>query len=61
MAARRKRGGSHKVRSQAQAELFGAVIAGRNTRAKGMKPASARKKLRGVKVGKLPKRIGKKK
>jgi hypothetical protein len=51
---------TRKAVSQAQAGLFGAVIAGKATKAKSLKKKKAREKLRGVKVSKLPKRIGKK-
>jgi len=46
-----------KVKSQKQAGLFGAAAAGKSTRAKGLTRHEARKRLRGVKVSKLPKRV----
>lgn len=45
-----------KAKSKKQAGLFGAIIGGRARKKTGMSAASARKHLRGVKVGKLPKR-----
>jgi len=48
-----------KVKSQAQAGLFGAVIAGKQTKAKSLTQKKAKEKLRGVKVKKLPKKVGK--
>jgi 50S ribosomal subunit-associated GTPase HflX len=50
-----------KAKSQAQARLFGAVAGGRSTKAKGMTKAEAKRRLRGVKVKKLPKRVKKRK
>jgi hypothetical protein len=48
-----------KAKSKAQARLFGAVAGGKRTKAKGMKREEAKKRLRGVKIKKLPKRKGK--
>ena len=45
--------------SKAQAGLFGAIAAGKKTKATGMSPEEARKRLRGAKVSKLPKRVRK--
>ena len=42
--------------SKAQAGLFGAVAAGKATKATGLKAKDAAKKLAGTKVGKLPQR-----
>lgn len=50
-----------KARSRAQARLFGAVAAGRSTKAKGMSRAEARTRLRGVKMKKLPARARRRK
>lgn len=45
-----------KAKSKAQARLFGAIAGGKKTKARGMSKAEARRRLRGVKVKKLPKR-----
>ncbi len=45
-----------KAKSKAQAALFGAVAAGKSTKATGLTQTEARKRLRGVNVKKLPKR-----
>lgn len=47
---------SPKARSKAQAGLFGAIAAGRARRRTGITRAEARRRLRGVKVRKLPRR-----
>jgi hypothetical protein len=49
-----------KPKSKKQARLFGAVAAGKATKAKGMSPAEARERLRGAKVKSLPMRKKKK-
>jgi len=43
-----------KVKSKKQAGLFGAVAGGAKTKAKGLTKAEAKKRLKGVKVSKLP-------
>lgn len=48
-----------KAVSQKQASFFGAVAAG-TAKAKGLSKAEAKRKLKGVKVAKLPKSTGKK-
>jgi hypothetical protein len=48
-----------KVKSQKQAGLFGAAAAGKKTKAKGLTRHEAKKRLRGVKVSKLPRRARK--
>ena len=50
-----------KAKSKAQAGFFGAVIAGTTRKPTTMTKAQARKHLRGVKIKKLPVRIGIKK
>ncbi len=45
-----------KVKSRAQAGLFGAVIGGKRTKAKKLTVSKAKEALKGVKVSKLPKR-----
>ena len=45
-----------KAKSKAQARLFGAVAAGKRTKASGLTRTEAKERLRGVKVSKLPKR-----
>ena len=47
---------SPKPGSRKQARLFGAVAAGKSTKATGMKPAEARERLRGTNVKRLPAR-----
>jgi len=47
-----------KAKSKAQARFFGAVAGGQAKR-KGLSPAEARKRLRGVHVKRLPPRAGK--
>ncbi len=47
------------AKSKAQARLFGAVAAGKKTKAKGLTRHEAKKRLRGVNVSKLPKRARK--
>lgn len=49
---------SPKAKSKAQAALFGAVAAGKHTKAKGLSPAEAKERLRGVNVKRLPKHKG---
>jgi hypothetical protein len=49
-----------KAKSKKQARLFGAVAAGKSTKAKGMSRAEAKERLRGVKLSKLPTRKRKK-
>lgn len=49
-----------KPKSKAQARLFGAIAAGKSTKAKGMSKAEAKARLRGAKVKKLPARAKKK-
>lgn len=51
-----------KVKSKAQAGLFGLVAAGKPTQLEltGLSKKKAKEKLRGVKVGKLPRRVGRK-
>ena len=49
-----------KAKSKAQARLFGAVAAGKKTKAKGLSRAEAKERLRGVKVKRLPQRAKKK-
>lgn len=44
------------AKSRAQARLFGAVAAGKRTKATGLSRAQAREALRGQKVSKLPAR-----
>ena len=48
-----------KAVSKKQAALFGAVAAGKRTKASGLTRTEAKERLRGVKVSKLPKRKGK--
>ena len=50
-----------KIKSKAQAGLFGAVASGKSTKAKGLSPKQAKKNLKGLNVKKLPARIGKRK
>lgn len=50
-----------KAKSKAQAGFMGAVIAGKARKSTTMTKAQAREHLRGVKVKKLPTRIGIKK
>jgi hypothetical protein len=50
-----------KAQSKAQARLFGAIAAGKSTKAKGMSKASARRHVKGVKVKSLPARKRKRK
>jgi hypothetical protein len=50
-----------KAKSKKQARLFGAVAAGKSTKATGMSRAEARERLRGVKTKDLPLRKRKKK
>ena len=45
-----------KAKSKAQARLFGAVAGGKETKAKGLPPSEAKKRLEGVKVSDLPKK-----
>jgi hypothetical protein len=45
-----------KPKSKAQAGLFGAVAAGKRTKAKSLSQAEARTRLRGAKVKRLPAR-----
>lgn len=45
-----------KPKSKAQARLFGAIRGGKSTKAKGMSPAEAGKRLRGAKLKRLPAR-----
>ena len=45
-----------KVVSKKQAGLFGAVAAGKRTKASGLSRAEAKERLRGVNVSKLPAR-----
>ena len=49
-----------KAKSKKQARLFGAVAAGKATKASGMTKAEAKERLRGVKVSKLPKKKSRK-
>ena len=44
-----------KAKSKKQAALFGAVAAGKKTKASGLSRAEAKTRLRGVNVKKLPK------
>lgn len=48
-----------KPKSKAQARLFGAIAAGKSTKATGMSAAEAKTRLRGAKVKKLPARAKK--
>ncbi len=48
-----------RAKSKAQAGLFGAAAAGKKTKAKGLTRHEAKKRLRGVKVSKLPRRVRK--
>lgn len=48
-----------KVHSQKQARYLGAMIGGKAKNPKGLSDATAKNALRGVKVGKLPKRARK--
>ena len=48
-----------KAVSKAQARLFGAIAGGKGTKATGLTKKEAKVRLRGVKVGKLPKRVKK--
>jgi hypothetical protein len=51
-----------KAKSKAQARLFGLIAAGKKTRkATGMTRAEAKRRLRGVKIKKLPRRAKKRK
>jgi hypothetical protein len=50
-----------KAKSKKQARLFGAIAGGKKTKAKGMSKAEAKRRLRGVKMKKLPTRSRKKK
>ena len=45
-----------KAKSKAQARLFGAVAAGKRTKASGLSRSEAKERLRGVKVSKLPRK-----
>ena len=45
-----------KAKSKAQARLFGAVAAGKRTKASGLTRSEAKTRLRGVKVSKLPRK-----
>jgi len=45
-----------KAKSKKQARLFGAIAGGKRTKAKGMTKAEAKRRLRGVKLKKLPMR-----
>jgi hypothetical protein len=47
-----------KAKSKAQAGLFGAIAAGKSTKATGMSKAAAKRHVKGVKVKSLPKRRG---
>jgi hypothetical protein len=49
-----------KAKSKAQARLFGAIAAGKSTKATGMSRASARRHVKGVKIKSLPARAKKK-
>jgi hypothetical protein len=49
-----------KAKSKAQARLFGAIAAGKATKATGMSRASAKRHVKGVKVKALPARKRKK-
>jgi len=49
------------IRSKAQAGLFGAVAGGKQTQAKSLTPAQAKKCLRGTKVKNLPYKVATKK
>jgi len=50
-----------KPKSKAQARLFGAVAGGKKTKAHGMTPAEAKKRMEGVDMSKLPAKKKKKK
>ena len=50
-----------KVKSKRQARLFGAVAGGKATKAKGLTAKEAKKRLRGVKIKRLPARAGRRK
>lgn len=50
-----------KAKSKAQASLFGAVAAGKPTKAKGLSRSEAKERLRGVEVKRLPVKVQKKK
>jgi len=45
-----------KAKSKKQARLFGAIAGGKRTKARGMTKAEAKRRLRGVKLKKLPMR-----
>lgn len=45
-----------KARSRAQAGLFGAIAGGKARKRTGISAAEARKRLRGVRVSRLPRR-----
>ncbi len=49
------------AKSKAQARLFGAVAAGKRTKATGLSKSEARESLRGTKLSKLPARKKKRK
>ena len=50
-----------KIKSKAQAGLFGAVAGGKSTKAKSLTVKKAKEHLKGVKVHLLPYKVGKKK
>lgn len=50
-----------KAKSKKQAALFGAIAAGKTTKATSMSRAEARERLRGVKIKKLPRTAKRKK
>jgi hypothetical protein len=50
-----------RAKSKRQARLFGAIAGGKKTKARGMTRAEARRRLRGVKMSRLPVTARKKK
>lgn len=50
-----------KAKSKAQAGLYGAIAAGKATKATGMSQEEAKERLRGVHTSSLPRRVKRKK